>query len=85
MLFLYCVQWKQALKVEVHDIKFYLAFAWSGFSFSNVERNSYPFMHIALIYSAVNDTSPCVREHIFFQTDLYKRCFWLLRDNNSNR
>ena len=68
MLFLYYIQWKQASKV-VHYIKFYLTFACSGFSFRDLEAVSYPFMHIALIYSAVNDTGPCIREHIV-QTEL---------------
>lgn len=66
------------MKVEVYDIKFYLAFACSGFSFSNLERNSYPFMHKALIYSAVNDTSPCVREHIFSKQNYTSDAFGCL-------
>lgn len=81
MSFLYYIQWKQASKIGVHYIKFYLTFACSGFSFSDLEVVSYPFMHIGLIYSAVNDTGPCIREHIF-QTERQKRCFRLPKDSN---
>lgn len=68
MLFLTYIQWKEASKARVRCIKFYITFASRGFSFRGLEIVSYPFMHIALIYSAANDTSPRLREHISKQT-----------------
>lgn len=79
--FLYYIQWKQASKIGVHYIKFYLTFACGGFSFRDLEVVSCPFMHIGLIYSAANDTGPCIRERIF-QSELQKRCRRLPNDSN---